>query len=274
MMYALRRGSISASGAVVGLLFAFILSVASHTFFASLVAFFLAGSRATRFRAKRKSQFEADHVEGEGNRTWVQVLCNAGIGTQLALVYLLDCGSGERPIDFNRDYHGSWLAMGVMSSLACSSGDTLASELGSVLGTEQPRLITTGRKVPRGTNGGVTVVGFVMSFVGGAIVGLGYWTVLWLTAPATHSWATSPAQWPIVWVGGLAGLFGSLVDSVLGATVQWSGETPDGKIVEMPGERVAYISGSRFLNNHSVNMFAGIVTAMVMPMVAAAVWPN
>lgn len=52
---------------------------------------------------------------GEGQRNWVQVLCNGGMATQLALLYLIDCGSCERPIDFTNEYRSSWLGVAVMS---------------------------------------------------------------------------------------------------------------------------------------------------------------
>lgn len=224
MLYGLRRGGINTSGAVSGLLFAVILSIASHPFLASLAAFFFTSSRATRFRADQKRRIEADHRGGEGQRNWVQVLCNGGMPTQLALLYLLECGSGERPIDFQRDYRASWLAVGILSSLACSCGDTWASELGSVLGKGQPRLITSGRRVPRGTNGAVTAIGLLVSFLGGVAVGVAYWATLWCTVSGGEQWTQSTAQWPIVLVGGLAGLLGSIVDSLLGATVQYSGK--------------------------------------------------
>lgn len=223
MLYGLRRRGINTSGACVGLVFAIILSIAAHPFLASLAAFFFSSSRATRFRADRKKRIEADHRDGEGQRNWVQVLCNGGMPTQLALLYLLDCGSGERAIDFGREYRASWLALGILSSMACSNGDTWASELGTVLGDQQPRLITTGRAVPRGTNGAVTPVGLLVSFLGGCVVGAAYWLVLWCTAAGGEPWAQSPPQWPIVVTGGVAGLLGSMVDSVLGATVQYSG---------------------------------------------------
>lgn len=84
---------------------------------------------------------------------------------QLALLYLLDCGSSERPIDFTHFYRSSWLGIAVLSAFACCNGDTWASEIGSVVGTSSPILITSRKRVPRGTNGGVTFVGLLVRWV-------------------------------------------------------------------------------------------------------------
>lgn len=42
------------------------------------------------------------------------MLCNGGMAAQLALLYVLDSGTGERPVNFTSDYRASWLAMGVV----------------------------------------------------------------------------------------------------------------------------------------------------------------
>lgn len=99
---------------------------------------------------------------GEGKRNWVQVLCNGGMAMQLGLLYLLDCGSSERPIDFGRQYRSSWLGIAILAAFACCNGDTWASEIGSVMGKSDPYLITSRKRVPRGTNGGITLVGLIV----------------------------------------------------------------------------------------------------------------
>lgn len=60
---------------------------------------------------------------------------------------------------------------GYDSHFGCCLGDTLASELG-ILARSKPRLITTFRVVPPGTNGGVTVFGTMASVVGGGFIGM------------------------------------------------------------------------------------------------------
>ncbi|XP_019844630.2 transmembrane protein 19 [Bactrocera dorsalis] len=272
MTIALRRKSVNKSGAALGIIFSFILSIANHAFFASLAAFFFTSSRATKFRAHLKRKFEKDFKEGEGQRNWVQVLCNGGMATQLALLYLIDCGSCERPIDFSNEYRSSWLGVAVMSAFACCNGDTWASELGSVLSKKDPFLITTRRRVPRGTNGGVSIPGLVASLAGGLFVGVVYYITVRYTVEA-HTLHASPSQWPLIIFGGVAGLLGSLLDSLLGATMQYSGVDKEGKIVECPGVGVRHISGLRILDNHSVNLISSIVTGVTMPLIALKFWP-
>ncbi|EDW73224.1 uncharacterized protein Dwil_GK16775 [Drosophila willistoni] len=273
MTMALRRRSVSKSGGALGILLAFILSIASHPFFVSLIVFFFSSSRATKFRGHMKRKFEHDFKEGEGQRNWVQVLCNGGMATQLALLYLIDCGSGERAIDFVKEYRSSWLGIAVMSSFACCNGDTWSSELGSVLSTRDPISIISWRRVPRGTNGGISLIGVVVSLLGGLLVGFGYFVTVRYTVEAKVL-LVSPPQWPIIIIGGLAGLFGSLLDSLLGGLLQYSGIDAKGKIVDAPGKDVRHVSGLRILDNHSVNLISSIVMGVTMPLMALKFWPT
>jgi uncharacterized membrane protein len=80
-----------------------------------LATFFVTGLIATKFRSAKKKKIEADFKEG-GQRNWIHILCNGGMATQLALLYLLDVGSGERPIDFDKEYQSSWLSIGIVGN--------------------------------------------------------------------------------------------------------------------------------------------------------------
>jgi uncharacterized membrane protein len=158
-----------------------------------------------------------------------------------------------------------------MSAFACCNGDTWASELG-ILSKADPVLITTFEKVPRGTNGGVSLWGLFVSFVGGVFIGIFYYIATILLVD-DESLLNSPAQFPIIILGGIAGLVGSLIDSFLGATCQFSGQTEEGFIVENPNEAIKKISGTfRLLNNHSVNFISCVVTAVVIPVIASGFW--
>lgn len=100
----------------IGLFIGFILTLSSYAHISALVVFFVMGSKATKFRSAEKEKIEADFKEG-GQRSWTQVLCNSGMATQLALLYLLDVGSGERPIDFDREYRSSWLSVAILGNV-------------------------------------------------------------------------------------------------------------------------------------------------------------
>ena len=74
-----------------------------------------------------------------------------------------------------------------------------------------------------GTNGGVSLVGSLASVVGGLCVGLAYFLTLIFSIP-DEKLSNAPSQWLLIPVGGLLGLLGSTVDSLLGATLQYSGK--------------------------------------------------
>ena len=95
-----------------GFLMGFILTLTSFAHVACLMAFFFSSSKATKFRLDRKRSFE--DIKNGGQRNWIQVLCNGGMASQLALLYLLDVGCGEKPIDFDKDYRSSWLSIGIL----------------------------------------------------------------------------------------------------------------------------------------------------------------
>lgn len=109
---------------------------------------------------------------------------------------------------------------------ACCNGDTWASELGTVFATSDPFLVSSWKRVPKGTNGGVSFIGTVFSTIGGLLIGLSQYCAIYCFSDQVL-WAYAPPQWPMIFFGALAGLLGSLVDSVLGATLQYSGKSSD-----------------------------------------------
>ena len=95
------------------------------------------------------------------------------------------------------------------SPFACCLGDTLASELG-ILSRSWPRLITTFKPVPPGTNGGVSAWGTFTSIVGGGFVGfLMGLTLIFENGPCGKMWSRTLTD-TVLW-GLFAGGFGSLV---------------------------------------------------------------
>lgn len=271
--WGLKKKSLTLSGALLGLVVGFVLTISSYAFLACLMVFFITSSRVTKFRSNIKKKIEEDFKEG-GQRNWVQVLCNGGMATQLAIFYILDAGCGEKPIDFVQDYRSSWLALGILGAFSCCNGDTWASEIGTVIGSRQPYLITTFYKVPRGTNGGVSPVGLFVSLLGGVVIGSAFYFTIVYTVDST--WLErSPSQWPVILICGISGILGSLIDSLLGATLQYSGFDESRKVVvSQPGPGVKHISGRKVLDNDSVNLLSSILTGLLTSKLASNTWPH
>ncbi|XP_060081521.1 transmembrane protein 19-like [Ylistrum balloti] len=272
--WGLKKRSLDKSGAIAGLLVGFVLTISSLCFFACLLTFFILASRATKYKSATKKRFEEDFKEG-GQRNWIQVLCNGGIAAQFAILYMLDSGCVERVVDFKAWYNSSLFSMAVLGALACSCGDTFASEIGTVFSINTaPRLITSLRIVPKGTNGGITFIGTLSSALGGTFVGVAYYLTL-LMCTSDYQLQKSPAQWLLIPTGTIAGLLGSTIDSYLGALFQYSGFDREKKcIVERPGPNVEFISGSEVLDNHSVNLLSALLTGLITPKIAFYIWQS
>uniref|UniRef100_A0A8C3QQV5 Transmembrane protein 19 n=1 Tax=Cyanoderma ruficeps TaxID=181631 RepID=A0A8C3QQV5_9PASS len=266
-----KKKSLDHSGALGGLVVGFILTVANYSFFSSLFVFFVTSSKLTKWKKDIKRQIDSEYKEG-GQRNWVQVFCNGGVPTELALLYMIENGPGEIPIDFSKEYTASWMCLSLLGALACSAGDTWASEIGSVMSKSKPRLITTWEQVPVGTNGAVTLVGLISSLLGGMTVGIAYFITQLIFVSDLE---ISAPQWPIIVFGAAAGLLGSIVDSYLGATMQYSGfDRTIGMVVNHQTTDSKHISGKPILDNNAVNLFSSVIIALVLPGTAWFFWPR
>ena len=123
----------------------------------------------------------------------------------------------------------------------------------------------------QGTNGGVTFIGLISSFIGGLIIGVAYYIGIMMSA-SSQDLNIAPDQLLVILIGGLGGLLGSLIDSVLGASLQFSGEdVKTGRIVEVAGQGIVPIAGKMVLDNHSVNVISSILTALLLPKIAVRI---
>jgi len=158
------------------------------------------------------------------------------------------------------------LVFAALGHYACCLGDTLASELG-VLSRGKPRLITTWKPVPPGTNGGMSVGGTLASVVGGALIGvLMAVTLVAENVRCRGSWSAVVVE--LVFWGSFGGFFGSLVDSLMGATLQRTRYSVQKRLILQDGAEsdgaVEVISGINVLTNNQVNLLSSIVTTLVL----------
>jgi uncharacterized protein (TIGR00297 family) len=125
---------------------------------------------------------------------------------------------------------GLWAATAL---LAEATADTVASEVGQAFGGK-PRLITTMRRVPIGTNGAITLLGTAAGLIAAVVVALTvevrtlpFWSLFWRVVSATT----------------VAAMAGMVLDSVLGATLE-----------------------PRILQNDGINFVSTLFTAIVAPL--------
>jgi uncharacterized protein (TIGR00297 family) len=187
----LLRG-VTASGAIAGAVVCFLLCAsAGFGAFAALVTVFLLAWLTTRFGYSRKQRLGiAEKREG---RKASQVLANLGIATICGSLYWFE--------NSNR----VWL-LALAAALSEAAADTVSSELGQAIGAK-PRLITTWKLVPQGTDGGVTVEGTIAGICAAAIVSL-------------VCVSTNLISWRWLGISVAAATAGMLVDSVLGAVLE------------------------------------------------------
>lgn len=160
-----------------------------------LLAFFISSSALTRAFKNRKLGLDEKFSKG-GRRDAGQVFGNGGLATLFAGLHF-----------FLPD--ATWLWVAFAACLAAVNADTWATELG-VLNARPPRMITNlAREVEKGTSGGVSLVGTLAALAGAGVIGL----LAFLISPYPFPWTMDLAVT-------LAGLLGSLFDSLLGGTLQ------------------------------------------------------
>lgn len=257
--WSFRRNSLNLSGAFAGFMVMATSITASYRFGALLLVFFFTSSKLTKRGAEKKREIDAHYKEG-GQRDWLQVLINSSLATTLALGVAFLTDWNDSCLDSEKAPLVTCLIGGILGHYACCNGDTWSSEVG-VLSSSQPRLITTFKHAPRGTNGGVTILGLVAAAAGGAVIGLTFVMAGLFTASCDGRLASRQLlAFPI---GAFAGLFGSVIDSLLGATVQYSGFCAvRKKVVGKPGPTVKKISGENILSNNGVNFVSVLLTTL------------
>ncbi len=173
----------------------------------SLIAFYASASYFTKVGSKQKKDLEEDFKPGTrsvftcsvgGQRTILQVFSNCGIGFILSLLIVL-----FPEMDPTSKYA---LRISYICHYCVCNGDTWASELGSIYGGV-PRLVTSLAKVPPGTNGGLTPLGLLVSFLGGSFVSV----VFHLTVGLTGAAPVFSNIFNAFLVGGFFGFTGSMV---------------------------------------------------------------
>ena len=233
-----RTRTLATSGAIAGAVVGTTSIAAGWSWGVLLLSLFVSASALSRLGERKKAERIGPAVEKGGERDAGQVLANGGVFALAALGSLL----APSPI---------WYAMGA-GALAASTADTWATEVGTLEGGE-PISIISGKRVPPGTSGGITLVGTAAGVCGALFIG---------AVAALASW---PVPFTAVALGGIAG---GMADSLLGATLQsrrWCEPcaTATERLVHSCGTPTRHAGGLVGFDNDAVNAVCSGVGALV-----------
>jgi uncharacterized protein (TIGR00297 family) len=181
------------SAALVGIILLVFAAPQGPQWFLIMLAFFILGSAATKYKFEYKKRIGVEQGKG-GARGYRNVFANGIVAAAAAVLF----GVFQQPL----------FVVMYVGCVATAAADTLASEIGVTGGI--PRLITTFRQVPIGTNGGITVTGEIVALLGGFAVSV----VAMLLNVITPQ---------MMVICTLTGFVGTNIDSVIGATLENKG---------------------------------------------------
>ncbi|WRX33187.1 Protein of unknown function DUF92 [Theobroma cacao] len=226
-----RRKSLDLSGALSGFIVMTIHFAVGYRFGAMLLAFFFTSSKLTKVGEEKKRRVDADFKEG-GQRNWIQVLFNSGVATVLSVIIWSLTGGEDKCLDSKESVLITSLIGGIIGHYSCCNGDTWSSEIG------------------------------VLTLAAGSVIGLTFVLVGFFTT--TCSTGMAMKQLLVIPLSAVAGLLGSIIDSLLGATLQFSGFcSVRNKVVGKPGPTVKKISGLSILDNNAVNLVSVLLTTVL-----------
>ncbi|MBQ1180021.1 MAG: TIGR00297 family protein [Methanocorpusculum sp.] len=190
--FAYRAKTIDLTGVFSAVLFGVILISFTGTvsWFIIILVFFILGSAFTKFKYSEK-EFLGVAQGKHGKRGYKNAFANAGVGVAAAILFGVT---------------GDMIYAAVfLGSVSTATADTLASEIGVTGGN--PVMITTLKRCPPGTNGGVTLIGEAACVIGALIIaGLGFLLGI--------------APWYVCLISAAAGVAGTNLDSLYGAVLE------------------------------------------------------
>ncbi|MDG6909384.1 MAG: DUF92 domain-containing protein [Nitrososphaerota archaeon] len=209
--------------------------------------FFILGVAFTLYKYGYKKRIGGAQGKG-GARNWPNILANGGVASLVAV--------------WNFFAPGALLAAMFLGAISAAAADTAATEIG-LLSHSQPRLIThPSETVPAGTSGGVSPLGFVGSAFASLVI-----------AAMGVSLGIVRDPYVLVLVCMVGGVFGALVDSLIGAAVQRKGYCvvclrPTEELRHC-GEKTKATRGTPYIENNIVNVISTVAGAGAALVIAA-----
>lgn len=264
---AVRKKSLSRGGAITGWICGVL--ILCSTGFRGLLFFYFyqIGSWCTKYNLNIKSQLDGTLVQN-AHRGVMQVMCVSIIATVLSVYHGFRLGTMEEPLRYQSFPESTAIFLAIVAHHATGLADTMASELGILVDPAKTTtfLVTTGKAVPPGTNGGITIMGCLWSCVGGLTIGV--LTILTDCFSVKLSPMVARYALPVIVYSTVIGFVGSLMDSLVGATCQAtyydivSKKVYHANSTNRP-KTAQLLTGNDFLTNEQVNLVSTAITCLL-----------
>ena len=260
---------------VIGVLCTWIFGVAG---FVLPLLFFVSSNVIEKIRIHMQKE-EGNFIEKKnGRRDLIQVLANGLMAVLAAVIFAISDSYFKMNALVAADDAKKLLLMKIMfaaivmfgAAMTEATSDTWAGEIGR-LSKKPPVSLKTGKIVPRGVSGGVTLLGYGGGLLGAAFIAI-FWYVLFsgISGQMDLFMNKLPSGFAVITLCGFAGC---VFDSFLGAFFQSLYIDADsGKYTEKKkspsGKDNALFSGIQWMDNDMVNLASNFLSAVMAFIIA------
>ena len=193
-------------GSVLAFLICFITGTLGHWTWLLLMLIFVGSSfLATKFAIVYKKALGVEESD-EGTRGGSNVISNGIVPAVVAVCYSLNLLSPEQAL------------VAFTTSIGAATADTMASEIG-VLAPEPVLITNPSQKVEPGTDGGISLEGTTASLLSAVSMSMLSFSAFVLMIEENHAFYSS-FEVDYLYISAFFGFFGSIIDSLLGATLE------------------------------------------------------
>ena len=243
-------------GILIAGLISFLIFLAGYMFWITLFAFFIPSSIISKINQEKKKNEII--VEKADQRNALQVLSNS-LGLFIcALIQLLINGIDGK-INFLLLISGSLFVIS-------ASADTWSTEIGTLNKSDPYYILNLRKKVPKGTSGGVSLIGTLGALLGATIVSV----ILFIMIIYERLVPNFFNEFALFIFLVILGFSGSIIDSILGATLQNKYYCPvcmknveEKYHAKCKTNNLTKINSKTFLNNNTVNIFSNILVSLL-----------
>lgn len=215
-------------------------------FFNIMIAFFVSSSLLTKFKGINKKYLDKLNQKG-GMRDHIQVFVNGGVGLVLAILYYI--------------YNSPIFLLAYAVSFGVATSDTWASEAG-VLSKDKPLSILTLKPIEKGMSGGISTLGTTFAFLGSAFIS----SMFLIAYIVIYNDIRQGLTYSLVCL--ILGFIGSIIDSILGASIQAQyyceeiKSFTEKKVYKNKPNRL--VKGISIINNDVVNFVSNLLATLMV----------